>query len=126
LFGIYYHFKKDWKMALTFFVMFIIMGIVLDLYQNQQDPQPRERDYFYVGAYFTLALWIAIGIIGIIDFLRSLLTQPGTFRTATIGILAVGVFAVPINLARMNWFEHDRSQNYTAWDYSYNLLQSCE
>jgi hypothetical protein len=126
LFGIYYHFKKDWKMALTFFVMFIIMGIVLDLYQNQQDPQPRERDYFYVGAYFTLALWIAIGIIGIIDFLRTLLTQPGTFRTATIGVLAIGVFAVPVSLVRMNWFEHDRSQNYTAWDYSYNLLQSCE
>ncbi len=126
LFGMYYHFKKDWKTALTFFVMFIIMGIVLDLYQNQQDPQPRERDYFYVGAYYTLALWIGIGLIGILDFLKTVFTQPGKFRIAATGVLAVGVFAVPVNLARMNWFEHDRSQNYTAWDYSYNLLQSCE
>jgi hypothetical protein len=27
---------------------------------------------------------------------------------------------------RINWHEHDRSKNYVAWDYSYNLLQSCE
>ncbi|MBI3765104.1 MAG: DUF2723 domain-containing protein [Ignavibacteriales bacterium] len=125
LFGIYYHFKKDWKMASVVMMTFAIMGIVLDLYQNQQDPQPRERDYFYVGAYYCLALWIGIGIIGIIDLLRTQLKQVSSFRAATSGLLAVCAVAVPVNLARINWHEHDRSQNYIAWDYSYNLLQSC-
>ena len=26
----------------------------------------------------------------------------------------------------MNYHEHDRSGNYVAWDYSYNMLQTCE
>jgi hypothetical protein len=101
------------------------MGIVLDLYQNQQDPQPRERDYFYVGAYYCLALWIGIGVYGIIEMLKGAL-QTGAYRAAATGVLACSLAAVPINLARINWFEHDRSQAYVAWDYSYNLLQSCD
>jgi len=34
--------------------------------------------------------------------------------------------AVPINLLAMNYESHDRSGNYVAWDYSYNILQTCE
>jgi hypothetical protein len=126
LLGVYYHFKKDWKKALVLMVMFLVMGVVLALYQNQQDPQPRERDYFYVGAYYVIAVWIAIGIIAIIDFLKLQIKQPGAFNAAASGILILGALAIPFNLLRVNWHEHDRSKNYIAWDYSYNLLQSCE
>jgi hypothetical protein len=52
LLGIYFHFKKDWKMASVFMIMFILLGYLTAFYQNQQQPQPRERDYFYVGAFF--------------------------------------------------------------------------
>ncbi len=126
LFGFFYHFNKDWKMGFVLLTMFTIMGVVLDLYQNQQDPQPRERDYFYVGAYYAMAIWIAVGLTGIISVIRKYLHQESLFKTAASGVLAVAAFTVPVNLARINWFEHDRSQNYSAWDYSYNLLQSCE
>src|ERR1051326_2734862 len=124
LFGAYYHFKKDWKMGLTFLATWIIMGIVLDLYQNQQDPQPRERDYFYVGAYYVFCVWIAIGIVGLFDAFRKGL-QPKLVQWAAVALVAVFALTVPVSLARSNWREHDRSQNYIAWDYSYNLLQSC-
>lgn len=124
--GLFHHFRKDWKLALTFFVMFLIMGVVLALYQNQQEPQPRERDYFYGGAYYVWALWIGIGIFALIDLMRGALKSPGAFRLASAGTLAVMAAAVPVNLLRINWYEHDRSRNYVAWDYSYNLLQSCK
>ena len=126
LIGAYYQFKKDWKMGITLLAMWIIMGIVLDLYQNQQDPQPRERDYFYVGAYYVMALWIAIGIVGIIDAIRKRIADGSASKFATAGVLAIAVLVVPVKLAHINWREHDRSQNYIAWDYSYNLLQSCD
>lgn len=126
LIGAWYHFKRDWKMALVFMTTFIIMGLVLDLYQNQQNPQPRERDYFYVGAYYCLALWVAIGIIALVDGLRRVLKQAAAFRLAAGSVVAVCAVVAPINLVRVNWHDHDRSQNYIAWDYSYNLLQSCE
>ncbi|MBI4535699.1 MAG: DUF2723 domain-containing protein, partial [Ignavibacteriae bacterium] len=43
LLGVYYQFKRDWKMGVVFLTMFIILGPILALYQNQQEPQPRER-----------------------------------------------------------------------------------
>ena len=66
LLGIYFHFRKDWKMAAIFMVLFVFMGYLTAFYQNQQQPQPRERDYFYVGAFFVFGLWIAIGMSGLI------------------------------------------------------------
>ncbi len=126
LIGCYYHFRKEWKLAFVLLSMFTIMGIVLDLYQNQQDPQPRERDYFYVGAYYVISVWIGVGMVALIDWLRKVMKDASGFRTAASGVLVVFAAAVPVNLARINWHEHDRSQNYIAWDYSYNLLQSCE
>jgi hypothetical protein len=126
LIGLYYSFRKDWKFASVFLVIFIIMGIVLALYQNQQQPQPRERDYFYVGAYYVFALWIAVGIYGIIELLLSLLKGAGSAKWMAFAVLCITLVAGPVNLLRANWFEHDRSKNYAAWDYSYNLLQSVE
>jgi hypothetical protein len=126
LIGLYYHFRKDWKMGLTYLTMFIVMGVVLAWYQNQQEPQPRERDYFYVGSYFVFALWISVGVIAIIDALRMYLTKQNMFQGGAILVLSLSTAFIPLNLLRINWHEHDRSQNYVAWDYSYNLLQSCE
>lgn len=126
LLGLYYHFKKDWKIGLVFFTMFIIMGIVLAWYQNQQEPQPRERDYFYVGSYYVFAIWISIGIVAILDILRKYLKSNRMYQSGAMATLGLFAAFIPINLLRINWYEHDRSQNYVAWDYSYNLLQSCE
>ncbi|HXG00512.1 MAG TPA: DUF2723 domain-containing protein, partial [Bacteroidota bacterium] len=124
LFGLWWQFKKDWKMGLVFVVMFIVLGPILALYQNQQEPQPRERDYFYVGAFYVFSLWIGVGIVGIIDLLRrwrSSMALP--LSAASVLIFAA---AIPANMIRINYHEHDRSGNYVAWDYSYNMLQTCE
>jgi hypothetical protein len=52
-------------------MMFIFMGYLTAFYQNQQQPQPRERDYFYVGAFFVYAIWISIGLRGLIDLVQA-------------------------------------------------------
>jgi hypothetical protein len=126
LLGLYYQFRKDWKMGLVFLAAFIIFGPILALYQNQQEPQPRERDYFYVGAYAVFALWIAIGITALIDFVRSYLKQESTGKYVTVGVVALAAVFVPMRMVQVNFTDHDRSGNYVAWDYSYNTLQSCE
>ncbi|MDE3058532.1 MAG: DUF2723 domain-containing protein [Bacteroidota bacterium] len=126
LLGVYYHFKKDWKMGLTFLGAFLLLGFILAFYFNMQDPQPRERDYFYAGSYFVFSLWIGFGIVAIVDFLRKKLREEKYFRVGSTGLLAAAFLFVPVNLIRINWHDHDRSKNYVAWDYSYDLLQSCE
>lgn len=124
LLGAYYHFRRDWKMASVLLMLWIVMGIVLDLYQNQQDPQPRERDYFYVGAYYVMCLWIGIAASGVIDAVRKRRSGAASTPAAAAVLVVLGA-AVPLNLCRINWHEHDRSKDYVAWDYAYNLLQSC-
>lgn len=124
LFGFYYHFRRDWKMGLTLLAAFIILGPLLALYQNQQEPQPRERDYFYVGAYYIFSVWIAIGIVGIIDTLRKSIPTSSTVIAAVSAVFFLG--AIPVNLVRVNFETHDRRGDYVAWDYSYNILQTCE
>jgi len=70
-FGVYWHFRRDPKRALAMLAGFLIMGILTTLYQNQQDAQPRERDYFYVGAFWIYAMWVGIGVTGIMEMLRA-------------------------------------------------------
>lgn len=124
LFGLYFHFRKDWKMASVFLVMFIFLGYLTAFYQNQQEPQPRERDYFYVGAFFVFSLWIALGMRGLIELLYEKFDKIKNLTPAVIILLLFGFITVPANMLRANYFEHDRSRNYVPWDYAYNLLQS--
>lgn len=55
--------KKDWVVN---FLLFFFTGIAVVLYLNQPGNQPRERDYAYVGSFFVFALWIGLGLVGIV------------------------------------------------------------
>lgn len=122
LFGIFFHFWKDPKMAFAYLVGFLLMGVLATLQQNQQDPQPRERDYFYTGSFFIFAMWIGIGTYGIIDYIA----KKKLTNILAWAVVIVSLLIVPINMAFGGWKIHSRAGNYLAFDYSYNLLQSCE
>lgn len=124
LFGLYYHFRKDWKMSSVFIVMFIFLGYLTAFYQNQQEPQPRERDYFYVGAFFVFSLWIGLGLRGILEIITERFEQNTLFKPLVGVTMLLGFIAIPINMVNAEWFWHSRARNYVPWDYAYNLLQS--
>jgi len=124
LFGIYYHFRRDWKMASIFMVMFILLGYLTAFYQNQQQPQPRERDYFYVGAFFVFSIWIAIGVRGLVDILQKKIKKETYGTAAVLGVLIFTFILIPVRMLQANYHTHDRSRNWVPWDYSYNILQS--
>jgi hypothetical protein len=124
LFGLYFHFKKDWKFAAIFLMLFMMLGYIMTIYFNSQQPQPRERDYFYIGAFFVFSMWIGIGVRGLLDLTKEYLKDISKYKSISGGILILGLLFIPINMLRVNFHEHDRSRNYVPWDYSYNLLQS--
>ena len=127
LWGSVHHFFKDWKRAVAVLVLFFLMGLGIVLYVNQPDPQPRERDYSYVGSFFAFALWIGIGMVGILEWLMDILRDRGRMKLiVSYGVVVLLLLVVPINMLAFNYHSHDRSRNYVAWDYSYNILQSCE
>ena len=126
LIGIFFHFRRDWKMATAFMLLFIFCSYLFAFYQNQQEPQPRERDKFLASIGFAYAVWIAIGIRELIDYARRKLNRKSMEKGVTYAILALGFLFIPARMLQANYNEHDRSKNWMPWDFAYNLLQSCE
>jgi hypothetical protein len=124
LFGLFYHFRKDWKLGLTYLWMFLLMGIVSALFQRQQDPQPRERDYFYEGAFFVYSLWIGVGVMGILELLRDGIKNSSMVKPIGVAFLLFAFLFVPGNMFRINYHYQSRANNYVPFDYAYNILQS--
>ncbi len=126
LLGAVHHWSRDWKMAFVGITFFLIMGVVLVFYFNMQEPQPRERDYFYVGSFFIFALWICKAVVAVVDELKERFFSGKNPAPAVFGVLALALVFSPLNMFRVNLNEANRAGNYVAWDYSYNLLQSCD
>jgi tetratricopeptide (TPR) repeat protein len=128
LLGMYYHFKKDWKHASAIMLLFIMTGLAIIIYLNQEDPQPRERDYVYVGSFLAFSIWIGLGITAIGDYFKELTHkfQPMQKMIILVACVLILLFILPIHVFNFNYESHDRSGNYVAYDYSYNILQSCE
>ena len=117
--GLYFHFAKDKRMAAVYLVLFLMTGVLAAIQQNQQNPQPRERDYFYVSSFMVWAMWVGIGAFGILERFRK---QMPVVAGGVLGLLALA----PLNMAYQGWGVHSRAGNYLAFDYAYNILQSVE
>ncbi len=77
LFGLGYQYTRDRHGWLVVAAVFFMTGYAIMLYLNQDNPQPRERDYSYVGAFFAFALWIGLGAAAVIEWVGKKL-QEGT------------------------------------------------
>jgi len=127
LLGLGYHFQKDDKRALAVMALFFLTGYAIVFYLNEPDPEPRERDYTHVGSFLAFSIWIGIGAAAILEILAEKFKQKGGLRASAMGaatVLLVGL--IPLNMVVKNYKMQSRGGNYVAWDYSYNILQTCE
>ena len=130
LLGMIWHFRRDQKHALAVLGLFFMTGLAIVLYLNQPDPQPRERDYSYVGSFFAFAIWIGLGYAAVMDFLfgahRNKNENEKKSSALPVMVFIVLLIASPLLILARNYETHDRTGRYVAWDYSYNMLNSCE
>ena len=124
--GIVHHFYKDSKRALALLALFLATGLMIIIYLNQYDPQPRERDYSYVGSFFIFSIWISVGICGLLERIKEFSSSLLNKKEVYIGILGLIFLSMPFTMMIKDYHEHSRKGNYVAWDYAYNLLNSCE
>jgi hypothetical protein len=121
LVGAYFHYKKHNKDFWVIALLFVLTGLAILVYLNQYPIQPRERDYAYSGSFYAFAIWIGIGVAGLIDWAskkkRSLVTAGA--------LVLVSLILVPGMMAKENWDDHDRSNRYTAPAFARNFLNSC-
>ncbi|MDE7349974.1 MAG: DUF2723 domain-containing protein [Muribaculaceae bacterium] len=98
-------------------VLFLMTGIAIVFYLNQSPGEPRERDYSFMGSFWTFALWIAFGMLLILRSVR---------RSWARGAAVALVCAVPLWMLAQNWRDHDRSHRSATLDYASNLLESLD
>ncbi len=115
--GAVYHLRKDWKRFASLFAMFALMGVGLVLYLNMPDPEPREREYIFVGAYTFFGIWMGIGAAGLIAWMQN----------KSLAILAAALMLlVPSGILVENYHVHDRTGDFVPYDYAYNIMATCD
>ena len=134
--GFIYHFIRDPRKAFSTLILFLATGLAIILYLNQNDPQPRERDYAYVGSFLAFSIWIGVGCMAFFDLikygyhkLRDRLDTdiPKQSILIPISIFTVVLFIImPLTYLIKDYKYHNRSGNYAALDYGYNLLVGCK
>jgi tetratricopeptide (TPR) repeat protein len=124
--GMVWHFRNDRRRALSVLALFFMTGLAIVLYLNQPDPQPRERDYSYVGSFFAFSLWIGLGYAGVMELIRSGAKEAKQNVGVASVVFGILLLASPVLLLSRNYESHSRDGRYIAWDYSYNMLQTCE
>tara|TARA_Y100000768_G_scaffold333335_1_gene273327 strand:- start:475 stop:5088 length:4614 start_codon:yes stop_codon:yes gene_type:complete len=129
--GMIYHFIRDPKNAFSVFILFIVTGVLILIYINQIDPQPRERDYAYVGSFFAFSIWIGIGCMSLFESGLKLLQyfNLNTRKHILMLIIPLSCFlmgVMPVNYLINDFKVHNRSGNFAARDFGYNNLISCK
>ncbi len=119
--GIAFHYQKNRRDALVVGLLFFFTGIAIVLYLNMAGPQPRERDYAFVGSFYAFAIWIGLGVL----FVRELLTKFMKSSLANYAAAALCALAVPILMASQEWDDHDRGKKVLARDLAIDYLESC-
>ena len=121
LIGAVFHYFKTKKDFLVVGLLFFFTGLAIVLYLNQAGNQPRERDYAYVGSFYAFAIWIGLGVLQIIEWLRNKLSV----SLSNIIGFAICLLAVPILMGQQEWDDHDRSKKVLARDLAKDYLESC-
>ena len=124
--GIGYHFRKNKHDAFSLLVLFLMTGLAIIFYLNQDAPQPRERDYSYVASFMTFSVWIGLGIYAFINFITDSLLEKSIKHKSSYFMIVLFILFMPTRMLIANYHEHDRTGNYIAWDMAYNMLQTCE
>jgi hypothetical protein len=123
LVGLFYQFNRDKKDFALVIMLFFFTGLAIILYLNQYPYQPRERDYAYAGSFYAYAIWIGLGVMGLIDLVANKLKLKGPAIAAVITLITL--VAVPGLMAKDGWDDHDRSGRTTALDFAKMYLDSC-
>ena len=105
------------------FLLFFMTGLAIILYLNQAPMQVRERDYAYAASFYAFAIWIGMGVAGIIRLIKDFTQKDSIPIAATVAAISL---LVPIQMGCQNWDDHDRSSRFLARDIGQNYLNSTQ
>jgi hypothetical protein len=94
------------------------------------DREVRDRDYFYIWSFSTWSVWVALGIVGLWQWLAARMTVgaglDASRRTLIRRLVAAPVLALALIPLIANWSQASRANDTIARDMAYDLLNSVE
>ncbi|HHV00398.1 MAG: DUF2723 domain-containing protein [Bacteroidales bacterium] len=120
--GLYWQYRRDGKGLSLVLLLFLMTGLAIVTYLNQNPSQPRERDYAYAGSFYAFAIWIGMSVMLFYDLLRKTMKDHPAAILPSVLLLA----AVPLLMLVRNYDDHDRSDRYTARDIASNYLATVD
>ncbi len=136
LLGVAVHAIKDRRRFLAVIAYFLATSVGLVLYLNMANPEVRERDYFFLGSFLIVHVWLAFGIWGMFLWISDQLTKRGKVAlvmpvsvAAAILLSTMAPAAIlsrHINRDYTQYQSHDRSGDLIPLEYGMNILASCE
>ncbi len=120
--GIYWQYRRDGKGFSLIVLLFLMTGLAIVTYLNQNPSQPRERDYAYAGSFYAFAIWIGMSVMLMYELLRKFMKDYPSAIIPAVVLMA----AVPLIMISQNYDDHDRSDRYTARDIASNYLSSVD
>ena len=120
--GLIFQISKNPKQFWVLAIFFLFTGLAIQFYTNPSIFQPRERDYSLVGSFYIFAIWIGLGVYGLFDEFKKLLSPKVLAPIVTV----VCLLSVPLLMAFQNWDDHDRSNRFTAQSTAKAYLDSCQ
>ncbi len=119
LIGFFFQLNKDFGRFYAILSLFILTSVGIVFYTGVKPFEVRERDYAMVGSFYAFAIWIGLGAAALLWFIQEKIKSNAVNIGA--GIVLLGI---PLMMGFQNYNPHDRSNRYTAYDYSYSTLKS--
>lgn len=129
LLGIFYQLRGNWRLGASFLTTLLINSIGLLMVLNFTSGEVRDRDYFYAGFYQFAALFISLGVGGLLRGLWVGVARQRAWLLRAAGAFVVVLPVIPLTgmvpgVHHEKWFEHDRSRNWIPYYYARNIIDS--
>ncbi len=138
IFGLFMLAYKNPSWGYIFIALVLIAIVGLVLYMNFADgthynkatgdayQEVRDRDYFFTPAFILFGMAIGIGMGGIMELVRKYTKKMGAEVNKAAVWASMILILTPIIPVQANYFTNDRSTNRMAFNYAFNILNSCE
>ena len=122
IWGMVDQYAKHRKTFIMLFVTFLVTSLGMIVYLNFSDSEVRERDYFYLPAFYYFAVFIGIGTGSLLLEIRRVAVRAGLNGMVAVALPALLLLSFPFFTAKAHFFQHDRSSDYVCREYAKNML----